>query len=104
MAVSSLTLAVVSKSRNAGTAVSTRNYLAVKNLENPTGIGNVAASKVKFTSPDLFKGDHNLLRTWLFHMNEYTELCGITISTEKSQDSSVGIGWCCINLVGVSPN
>ena len=43
----------------------------------------MVASKVKFTSPDPFKGDHKLLHTWLFHMNEYTELCGITISTEK---------------------
>ena len=43
----------------------------------------VAASKVKFTSPDPFKGDHKLLHTWLFHMNEYTKLCGITISAEK---------------------
>ena len=64
----------------------------------------MAASKVKFTSPDPFKGDHKLLHTWLFHMNEYTELCGITISTEKSQDSGVGIGRCCFNVVGVSPN
>ena len=43
----------------------------------------MAASKVKLTSPDPFKGDHKLLRTWLFRMNEYTELCRITISTEK---------------------
>ena len=64
----------------------------------------MAASKVQFLSPDPFKGDHKLLRTWLFHMNEYTELCGITISTEKSQDGSVGIGRCCFNLVGVSSN
>ena len=64
----------------------------------------MAASKVKFTNPDPFKGDHKLLRTWLFHMNEYTELCGITISTEKSQGGNVGIRWCCFNLVGVSSN
>ena len=43
----------------------------------------MAASKVKFTSLDPFKGDHKLLRTWLFCANEYTELCGIAISTEK---------------------
>ena len=62
------------------------------------------ASKVKFTSLDPSKGDHKLLYTWLFRRNKYTELCGITISTEKSQDGSVGIGRCCFNVVGVSPN
>ena len=51
----------------------------------------MAASKVKFTSPDLFKGDHKLLCTWLFHMNEYTELCGITISTEKVKMAVLGL-------------
>ena len=45
----------------------------------------LVARMVKFTCPDPFKGDHKLLRTWLFHMNKYTELCGITISTEKSR-------------------
>ena len=64
----------------------------------------MAASKVKFTSSDPFKGEHKLLRTWLFCMNEYTELCGIAISTEKSQDGGVGIGWCWFNSVGVNPN
>ena len=64
----------------------------------------MVANKVKFISLDLFKGDHKLLCTWLFHMNEYTELCGITISIEKSQDGGVGIGRCCFNMVGVSPN
>ena len=62
MAINSITPALVSISCNAGTAVSTRNDLAV-NLENPTVIGTVAASKVKLTSPDLFKGDHKLLCT-----------------------------------------
>ena len=51
----------------------------------------MAANKVKFTSPDLFKGDHKLLHTWLFHMNEYTELCGITISTEKVKMVVLGL-------------
>ena len=51
----------------------------------------MAATKVKFTSPDMLKGDHKLLLTWLFHMNEYTELCGITISTEKSQMAVLGL-------------
>ena len=51
----------------------------------------MAASKVKFTSPDPFKGDHKLLCTWLFHMNEYTELCGITISTEKVKMAVLGL-------------
>ena len=51
----------------------------------------MAASKVKFTSPDPFKGDHKLLRTWLFHMNEYTKLCGITISTEKVKMAVLGL-------------
>ena len=51
----------------------------------------MAASKVKFTSPDPFKGDHKLLHTWLFHMNEYTELCGITISTEKVKMAVLGL-------------
>ena len=51
----------------------------------------MAASKVKFTSPDPFKGDHKLLPTWLFHMNEYTELCGITISTEKVNIAVLGL-------------
>ena len=45
---------------------------------------------MKFTCPDAFKGDHKLLRTWLFHMNEYTELCGITISTEKVKMAVLG--------------
>ena len=63
----------------------------------------MAASKVKFTSMDPFKGYHTLLRSWLFRMNEYTELCGITISTKKSQDGGVGIGKFCFNMVGVSP-
>ena len=43
----------------------------------------MAASEVKFTSLDPFKGDHKLLHNWQFHLNEYTELCGVTISTEK---------------------
>ena len=64
----------------------------------------MAVSKVKFTSPDPLKGDHKLLHTWLFHMNKYTELCGITISTEKSQDGSIGFGRCSFNVVGVSLN
>ena len=64
----------------------------------------MAASKVKFTSPDTFKGDHKLLHTWLFHMNEYTELCGRTISTEKVKMVVFGMGRCCFNVVGVSPN
>ena len=51
----------------------------------------MAASKVKFTSPDPFKGDHKLLCTWLFHMNEYTELCGTTISTEKVKMKVLGL-------------
>ena len=51
----------------------------------------MAASKVKFTSPDPFKGDHKLLCTWLFHINEYTELCGITISTEKVKMAVLGL-------------
>ena len=51
----------------------------------------MAASKVKFTSPDPFKGDHKLLHTWLFHMNKYTELCGITISTEKVKMAVLGL-------------
>ena len=46
---------------------------------------------MKFTSLDPFKGDHKLLRTWLFHMNEYTELCGITISTEKVKMAVLGL-------------
>ena len=46
---------------------------------------------MKFTCPDPFKGDHKLLRTWLFHMNEYTELCGITISTEKDNMAVLGL-------------
>ena len=51
----------------------------------------MAASKVKFTSPDPFKGDHTLLHTWLFRMNEYIELCGITISTEKVKIAVSGL-------------
>ena len=51
----------------------------------------MAASKVKFTRPDAFKGDHKLLRTWLFRMNEYTELCGITIPTEKVKLAVLGL-------------
>ena len=51
----------------------------------------MAASKVKFKSPDLFKGDHKLLCTWLFHMNKYTELCGITISIEKVKMAVLGL-------------
>ena len=51
----------------------------------------MAASKVKFTSLDPFKGDHKLLCTWLFCMNEYTELCGITISTEKVKMALLGL-------------
>ena len=51
----------------------------------------MAASKVKFTSPDPFKGDHKLLRTWLFHMNEYTELCRITILAEKVKMAVLGL-------------
>ena len=51
----------------------------------------MAASKVKFTSPDPFKGDHKLLHTWLFRMNEYTELCGITISIEKVKMAVLGL-------------
>ena len=51
----------------------------------------MATSKVKFTSPDPFKGDHKLLRIWLFHINEYTELCGITISTEKVKMAVLGL-------------
>ena len=51
----------------------------------------MAASKVKFTCLDPFKGDHKLLHTWLFHMNEYTELCGITISTEKVKMVVLGL-------------
>ena len=51
----------------------------------------MAASKVKFTSLDSFKGDHKLLHTWLFYMNEYTELCGITISTEKVKMAVLGL-------------
>ena len=51
----------------------------------------MVASKVKFTCPDPFKGEHKLLRTWLFCMNEYTELCGITISTEKVKMVVLGL-------------
>ena len=51
----------------------------------------MAASKVKFTCLDPFKGDHKLLRTCLFHINEYTELCGITISTEKVKMAMLGL-------------
>ena len=51
----------------------------------------MAASKVKFTSLNPFKGDHMLLHTWLFHMNEYRELCGITISTEKVKMVVLGL-------------
>ena len=51
----------------------------------------MAASKVKFARPDAFKGDHKLLRTWLFHMNEYTELCGITIPTEEVKLAVLGL-------------
>ena len=51
----------------------------------------MAASKVKFTWPDPFKGNHKLLCTWLFHMNEYTKLCGITIPTEKVKLSVLGL-------------
>ena len=51
----------------------------------------MAASKVRFTSPDPFKGDHKPLRTWLFHMNEYIELCGITISAEKVKMAVLGL-------------
>ena len=51
----------------------------------------MAASRVNFTSPDPFKGDHKLLRTWLFHMNKYTELCRITISAEKVKIAVLGL-------------
>ena len=51
----------------------------------------MAESKVNFTSPDPFKGDYKLLCTWLFRMNEYTELCGITISTEKVKMAVLGL-------------
>ena len=51
----------------------------------------MAASKVKFTSLDPFKGDHKLLCTWLFRMNKYTELCGITITTEKVKMAVLGL-------------
>ena len=51
----------------------------------------MAASKVKLTSPDPFKGDHKLFCTWLFYMNKYTELCGITISTEKVKIAVLGL-------------
>ena len=51
----------------------------------------MAVKKVKFTSPDPFKGDHKLLCTWLFHVNEYTELFGITISTEKVKMAVLGL-------------
>ena len=64
----------------------------------------MAASKVKFTSLDPFKGDHKLLHTWLFHMNEYIELCGITISTEKVKMAVLGLEGAAFNVVGVSPN
>ena len=46
---------------------------------------------MKFTSLDLFKGDHKLLRTWLFHINKYTELCGRSISTEKIKMAVLGL-------------
>ena len=46
---------------------------------------------MKFTCPGPFKGDHKLLHTWLFHMKEYTELCGITISTEKVKMAVLGL-------------
>ena len=46
---------------------------------------------MKFTSPDPFKGGHKLLHTCLFHMNEYTELCRITISTEKVKMAVLGL-------------
>ena len=46
---------------------------------------------MKFTSPDPFKGDRKLLHTWLFYMNEYTELYGITISTEKVKMVVLGL-------------
>lgn len=32
-----------------------------------------------------------MLRTWLFRMNEYTELCGITIPTEKVKLAVLGL-------------
>ena len=51
----------------------------------------MVASKVKFISPVPFKGDHKLLCTWLFYMNEYTELCGITISAEKAKMAVLGL-------------
>ena len=51
----------------------------------------MAASKVKFTRPDAFKGDHKLLWTWLFHMNEYTELCRIAIQSEKAKLAVLGL-------------
>ena len=51
----------------------------------------MAASKVKFTRPDPYKGDHKQLRTWLFRMNEYAELCGITIPTEKVKIAVLGL-------------
>ena len=46
---------------------------------------------MKFICLDPFKGDHKLLHTWLFHMNEYTKLCGITISTEKVKMVVLGL-------------
>ena len=51
----------------------------------------MAASKVKFASLDPFNGDYKLFYTWLFYMNEYTELCGITISTEKVKMAVLGL-------------
>ena len=51
----------------------------------------MAASKLKFTCPDPFKGDHKLLRTWLFRTNKYIELCGITISTQKVKMVVLGL-------------
>ena len=64
----------------------------------------MAASKVKFTCPDPFMGDYKLLRIWLFRMNEYTELCGITISTKKIKIAVLGLESAVFNVVGVSPN
>ena len=80
-----LTLALVSISHNAGTAVSARNNPAVNSRKSNRNWWILAASKVKFTNLDQFKGDHKLLRTWLFHINEYTELCGIPSQLKKSR-------------------
>ena len=103
MAVSSVTPALVSLSCNAGTAVSTRNNLAVNfRKSNRNWYGGSKQSEV-YKSGSVqgwsqavvylavpYERVHRAL--WNYHLNR------------KSQDGSVGIGRCCFNMVGVSPN